>query len=771
MTTSHLTARKDIDLLEYWKIVWRRKWIIASAVCVLMAFSALMSFTSTPLYQAVSVLQIEELAQSRMLSVQDILQSATSTSAFMGTYFNTQLQLLRSRSLAERVAKKMNLGARPEVRQQKPRRSLFGILKSFASLRWLRAAREPVSQPTEIAPESNDLSQAELVLGGLRIGPIPDTQLVEIVFVSPFPQLAADIINTLGEEFILYSIESRYEATQQTNEFLNEEIARLRDELASKEREFQKYSDDKKIIPLNDRESTVASQYGEVQSEYIRAQGARVEAEVKYRDLSRLRVDALPPVVNNESIQTIKTQYLQSLSEYEEKIRTTYKPEHPNMLALKTRIDTLKGRLDGEIRKAVEAAQSDYSRSLNREVELKKLLESKRIDVSRIGTDSILASQLQTDIESLRNLLNTLNAKQAETQVSARMSGLRTSNIKIVDRALVPERPFSPNVKRNLIIALLLGLMLGTGIAVVTHFLDNTVKSAEDLEKLTDVPSLGVIPHFTANGTKGRSGGYDLYGISSDAAGGAARVSEVELINHLFPKISIAEDYRTVRTAILFSRGEGETKVIAFTSTRPQEGKSATISNIAISFAQLGDRVLAIDGDLRKPRLHTIFKVRNAVGLSDFLAGRSGLEEIVQKTAIDHFWLIPSGPHPPNPAELLNSKKLGDLLAAVRERFDIILIDLPPVLAVIDPVIVSALADMTLIVLKTGQTTRKMLTRTLQELQRAKARISGIILNDSRARRNGQYTPYFQYEYYQDKTVAAPAGRDARKPKSPPAGP
>jgi capsular exopolysaccharide synthesis family protein len=764
LTAARPTIRKEVNLLEIWKIVWKRKGLIAAAVGVLLALSGLISFTKTPLYQAVAVLQIEE-PQSKMLSIQDLLNSATSTSPFLGTYFNTQLQLLQSRTLGERVAKKMNLGARPEVRAaEEPRRSLLGIIRSFITLRWLKSAPEP--SPTRSKASNPDAAYAEMVLEGLRVEPVPETQLVMISFISPSPQLAADVINALGEEFILYSIESRFEATQQTSEFLNEEIARLRDELASKERELQKYSDDKKIIPLNDRETAIASQYEEVQSEYVRAQAARVEAEVKYRELSGLRVDALPQVVSNATIQTLKTSYLQDLSEYEEKTRTTYTPSHPDMTALKTKIETKKAQLEGEIRKAVEAARSEYSRAVDREDELKKLLESKRADVSRIGTDSILASQLRTDVQSLSNLLSSLNAKRAETQVSARMSGQRTSNIKIVDHALVPEKPFSPDIKRNLVVALLLGLMLGTGVALAAHALDNTIKNPEDLEKLTGLPSLGIIPHFSPNGARGKGGAYGAYGPPGTETGTAVKASEIELINHLFPKISIAEDYRTVRTAIIFSRGEDEAKVIAFTSTQPQEGKSATISNLAISFAQLGERVLAIDADLRKPRLHTIFQVRNAVGLSDYLAGRALLEEVIQKTAIDHFWLIPSGLHPPNPAELLNSRKMKDLLVAVRARFDVILIDLPPVLAVIDPVIVSSLAEMTLLVLKTGQTTRKLLLRTIKELHKAKARVSGVIFNDSRARRNGQISPYFQYEYYQEKSTSpSQVPKSVPKPK------
>ena len=333
------------------------------------------------------------------------------------------------------------------------------------------------------------------------------------------------------------------------------------------------------------------------------------------------------------------------------------------------------------------------------------------------------------------------------------MSGLKTSNIKIVDRALVPHIPSSPNIKRNFIVAFLLGLMLGVGLAFAAHFLDNTIKNPEDLDKLTGLPSLGLVPHFSPNETGGKGVYASPYGASASQNAEALKVSEIELINHLFPKISIAEDYRNIRTSILFSRVDSDQRVIAFTSTQPQEGKSATISNIAISFAQMGERVLAIDADLRKPRLHKIFQVRNTIGLSDVLTGRADLEEAVQKTPVAHFFLLPSGPHPPNPAELLNSRKMKELLAVVRDRYEIILIDLPPVLAVVDPVIVAAMADMTIIVLKTGKTTRKPLLRAIDQLRKAKARVAGVIFNDADTRKSTFMTPYFQYEYYQDANL------------------
>ena len=396
--------------------------------------------------------------------------------------------------------------------------------------------------------------------------------------------------------------------------------------------------------------------------------------------------------------------------------------------------------------------------------------------MAKTNNDSILYKSLEMEVENIQTVLSTLVSEQNKTQVSARLGGLKTSNIKILDRALVPESPVSPNKKRNLIVGFLLGFFFGIGLAFLTDFLDNTVKGPEDLERLTNLPSLGIIPHFSPNGQKEKGRYYSLYSYryrsrygprgAGDSSAELSKISEIELINHLFPKISIAEDYRTVRTAILFSHAENPHRVIAFTSTSPQEGKSATISNIAISFAQLGEKVLLIDADLRKPRLHKIFKVRNKSGLADFLTGRAGLEDTIQKTAVDNLWLMPSGPHPPNPAELLNSRRMKELIRLIQDRYATVLIDTPPVLAVIDPVIVSSLSDMTVLVMKLGATTRKPLLKTIEELYKAKAEIIGVVLNDAKLRRNGfgYAGTYFQYEYYQDKNVdEEPAKKAGRK--------
>jgi succinoglycan biosynthesis transport protein ExoP len=747
-------GKKDLDLFEYWQIVKKRKWVIVSTTAVLVALTLIISFTTTPLYQATTSIQIDEPGSS-VLTIQDLLSSNAYSPDILGTYFKTQLKILQSRSLVERVAKKMNLAGRPELQSLHNKRpNLLQMVKWFVTLSWLAPRK---SAAASVAPGA-DIGDpyafyAKIVLDGLSVQPVAETRLVDVKYEAPSPRLAADIVNTLAQEFINFTIESRFEATKQTSEFLNEQIAKLRDDLALKEKTLQRFGEDKKLLVTNDKENSVLSKFSDLDKAYTEAQIARVAAEAQYRELKSLSVDSLPQFINNPLIQSLKTSYLQIKSEYEQKSRL-YKPEYVDMIQLKTRLDSLKNQLETEIQKAVDAAESTFRTAQSTEASLFKMREAQRADVNKMNSDAIFYKSLEIERQNMQALLNSLVAKQNETGVSARLSGLNTSNIKIVDKALVPEKPVSPNTQRNLIIALLLGLMGGLGLAFLADVLDNTVKGPDDLQKLMGLPSFGIIPHFSPGQRNRKDGYYKSYG-AADPTGREgqllANVRDVELINYLFPKLPIAEDYRTIRTSILFSQTVVGPKTIALTSASPQEGKSATLTNMAVSFAQLGEKVLAIDADLRKPRLHKIFKIKDSIGLSGYLTGRLPLVDVIQKTFADNLWLLPSGPHPPNPAELLNSKRMQDLMTIVKDSFDVILIDTPPVLAVIDPLIISSFSDLTILVIKTNSTKRKLLLKAIEELKKAKAEVVGAVFNDAKIRSDGYYAPYFQYEYYQDK--------------------
>ncbi|HEX2695594.1 MAG TPA: polysaccharide biosynthesis tyrosine autokinase, partial [Acidobacteriota bacterium] len=499
------------------------------------------------------------------------------------------------------------------------------------------------------------------------------------------------------------------------------------------------------------------------------AQVDRIKKESMFRELKGLSVDTLPQFIDNSLIQGLKTSYTQTKNEYDERIKV-FKPDYPEMVKLKARLDSMKSELESEIRKAVDASEADFRAAQKKEGSLQNMLETQRTEVSKTDSNAILYNSLRIEVENMRNLLNSLTAKQNETLVSARLGGLRTSNIKIIDRALVPGSPFTPNTRRNLLMALLVGLIGGLGLVFFAEYLDNTVKGPEDAEKLTGLPSLGIIPFLEPDGVKKHGETYGAYSYGAEnvpVSEAALEVSDIELINHLYPKFSISEDYRTVRTSILFSNADRQPKTMCFTSTLPQEGKTATVANMAVSFAQLEGKVLLVDCDLRKPRLHKVFNVRNLVGLSGCLTGNVTFDDAIQKTAIENIWILPSGPHPPNPAELLNSRRMRDLLALVKDRFDFVLLDTPPVLAVIDPVIISSLADCTVVVIRAGKTTRKPLVRAIGEIRKAKSEIVGVIFNEVKLGRQGAAVPYYHYYQYEYSTNPVdrkklPDGKDAR---------
>ncbi|MBD3414631.1 MAG: polysaccharide biosynthesis tyrosine autokinase [Candidatus Aminicenantes bacterium] len=735
-------SKKEIDLLDIWRIAVKRKWIIVSAVAVILVISAIQLFTQVPLYRATATIIIEN-PSSNMLNINDAFPTSPYYQYdFTGAYFNTQLRLLTSRSLAERVARKMNLADRPEFQSpEEPQTGLFQKFKNFVTLKWLfRSKTSDQEEETETVFEQNPNEvYAFTVLGGLSVSPIEETRLVNVSYSSPHPQLAADVVNAVVEEFINYSVEMRYEATQQASEFLNEQIAQLRSELSAKEREIQRYGEEKELLYLSDQESSVVSKFGDLDSALTQAQIERIKAESAFLELRDLEVDSLPQYISNPVIQNLKTEYNQMLNTYQEKLKT-FKPSYPEMVSLSARIDSMRDQLKDEIQKAVKAAESDYRAAVKEENKLQGLLAEQRKDVIKMNNNAILYNSLKIEIENKRDLLNSLLARQNETLVSARLRGLKSSNIKIIDTALVPGGPYYPNKSRSLMLGLLLGLFVGVGLAFLIDYVDNTIKDPEEAERLIDLPSLGVIPFVSKDGAK-KGNAYTSYSYGSEGQEKPMDIKQFEMINHQYPKLSVSENYRTLRTSIMFSHAENVPKAISFTSAFPQEGKTATLVNTAVSFAQLNKKVLMIDADMRKPRLHKVFDLNILNGLSSFLTGKIYLDEAIKETKLQNMSVITSGPHPPNPVELMDTPRMKELIDTVKERFDFVFIDTPPVLAVVDSAIVSTAADGTVFIIKIGKTTRKAYVNSIKALQKVNAHIIGLVYNEMKVQGRGYYSP------------------------------
>ena len=755
--TDHREEReKEVDLLEYWRVIVKRKWVVVTFGGALILFVGIFSFLATPIYKAKTTLLIEE-ESSRILSIED--EFGYQRRALDLRFYNTQLKLLKSKSLAERVARKMNLLSRPEFGAgKKPKKSFFASLKGFISPK-RKSEDEGLKSQIPLNPY---FGVAAAVQGGIEVSPISNTKLVEVSYRSPYPVLSADIVNSLAEEFISFSVEKRYETTQQASDFLSEQIAELREDLAAKERELQRYGQEKKLFFTSEKESTIVSKFAAVLDAYTQAQIDRINKEAAYREVKDLDVDSLPQFVNNTLIQTLKMDYARMKNEYEE-MSKTFKSNYPKMIELKAKLDSMKEELKSEIKKAVDATESEYRSALKKEDSLEDLLETQRRDVVRMNSNAIFYNSLKIEVENMQRQLNSLIEMQKNTQVSARLGGLKTSNISIIDKAEVPRNPVSPK-KKNLILAFLIGIFGGVGLCFFMEYLDNTVKGPEDVEKLTGLPSLGIIPYLPPEGMKKKKR-YDYYSkykkkysYSSEdenpkSEENLPEIKEIELINHIHPKFFISEDYRTVRTSILLSHAESPPKSIVFTSALPKEGKTATLANMAVAFSQLNEKVLVVDADLRKPRLHRIFKVKNIGGLSGYLTGKVSIEDAVQKTNVENIWLIPSGPIPPNPSELLNSEKMKGMMDELKRGYDVVMLDTAPMLAVVDGVIISSLGDSTVFIIEAGKTTRKPFLQAVEELRRAKAKVIGVVFNEVKAKGEGYYSPYYhhyrsRYHYY-----------------------
>ena len=748
---------EEINLLDYWRIILKRKgvlFIFSSAVILLIGFY---TFTITPKYKATATLLIED-ETSKIMSIEDEFGYGRRMSDLR--FFNTQIILLESESLAERVARKMDLLSRPEFNEQRRRKkSLLTTIIDLATFKWITPKNNPKDKDSdEFILSDPYLEIVKNLRNNIDVSPIRETKVAKVSCTLHYPVLAAEIVNTLADEFITFSIEKKYETTQQASDFLSEQIANLRIDLASKEREIQGYGKEKELFYLSDTESIAINKFADLNDAFTQAQIDRIKKEANYLELKNLNVDSLPPFVNNTLIQQLKNEYTRIKNEFEEQSKV-FKPGYPKMIQLKAKLDSMRDELKGEIKNAVEAAESEYQSALKNESSIRKLLDKQKDDVVKMDSNTIYYNSLKIEVENKRKLLSSLVERQNETLVSARLGGLKTSYVSIIDRAKVPDKPVSPKKKLNLLLALILGTLGGIFLCFIVENLDNTVKGPEDVERLAHLPSLGVIPLLVTNAKrkKRKDGYYSIFEYSSGKEQSKSEdtgpdIKTIELVNYLHPKSTVSEDYRAVRTSILLSYADEPPKTIIFSSTLPQEGKTSSVANMAVTFSQLQKKVLIVDADLRKPRLHKIFKVKNVGGLTGFLTGKVPLEDIIQKTSIENIQLITTGPIPPNPSELLNSNKMKMMLENLNKNNDFILIDTPPIMAVVDSLILSSLADGVVLVVQPGKTVREPFLKAVEELNQAKAKIIGILYNQAKLKSRYYYDYRYIYRnYYGDR--------------------
>ncbi len=735
----YLPEGKEVHLLHYWQIIFKHRWTVLTFFIIIATTVAIYTFTLTPLYRASATLKIDR-ERPQILSFQEI--GSPGGLHYDPEFMGTQQKLLQSRSLAKRVADMLKASGQPIVGgQERPTSSE----KTDGLLSWLRnpfsrqkAFTPQASGDQSLAPQTAESQQANSLSGMLTIEPVKSSSLVKITFTTPSPSLSARLANAWAKAFIDQSLEFKYNAATQATEWLSKQLQEVLTKLEQSEATLHAFANEKGILTIGEKKDIVTTKLADLSEALTKAQGERITKEALYRQSQGMGFESIPVVLENVLISNMKTEYYKLDSEYQ-RLNETFKPDYPKMVRMREGMNQLKRRLDTEVRRAVDAIKQEYEAAVRKEKLLQEAVNDQRHLAVKMNHDFARYDILKREVDTNRQLYASLLERQKQAGIS---QGLATSNVQIVDMAEPPMAPFSPNTSRKLLLGALLGLTVGIGIAFFFDYLDNTVKSPEDLERALGIPSLALIPALSPMTSR--------KAIEGDQNGKPV----FELIAHRDLRSILTEAFRGLRTSILFSSPGSPPKSILFTSAQPGEGKTGLSINTAIILSQSGSTVLLIDGDMRRPMCHKFLQVQPKPGLSDYLTGHADLVSVIKQTSLSHLYFLPAGTIPVNPAELLGSSRMKEVVDLFSQRFDYIIIDSPPVLGVADALILSTVAKGVILVVRAGYTPREMIHRACKNLLELNAPILGTVLNDLDTRGNGY--PYYYNYYYQSPSDPSP---------------
>ena len=701
----------EIDLLAYWRILVKRRWLVLGILTGVVALALLKTLMATPIYRATSVLQLEK-AGTQVVQVEGI-QPDSDGYGWDPDFLQTQYELLQSRSLAERVADELNLDQAALDRLNDP-----GWLGRMLAL--LRPKSKTESADTALADAAKQLrAAAGVVSGGLSVEPVRNSRLVRINYDSPSPEFSARVANAIADGFIASGLERRFGASSYAKTYLEDQLKLVKAKLEQSERKLVAFAQQEGLVSTGENGQSLATQnLTQLNAALANAQDQRIRAQARWRQASS---GAMPAdMIGNSSIRPLQQQRAQLQGQYQLKLQT-FKPDYPEMQQLKGQIDELARQIAAENGSVRASVRAEYEAAAAQERMLMSQIATLRTEALDVDGRSIQYNILKREVDTNRELYDGLLQRFKEVGVAG---DVRSNNISIIDRAEVPGWRFKPNLMLNLAIGLLLGGMLGVLVAFLLEFLDDTLKTPDDIEQKLRLAVLGVIPRL---GPK-----ENLGSIAKDS------------------RSSFSEAYRSVRTALQFSTDHGVPKTLLITSTGPSEGKSTTALALARNLAELGKRVLLIEADMRNPSLHRTLGLQGSgTGLSNLLAGGATLSQSTLSVDNELFKVILAGPLPPNPAELLSGSKLVSALTIAREHYDQVIIDGPPVLGLADAPILSNVVEGTLLVVNSSKTRISAAQAALKRLLSARARVVGALLSKYDPKTAGYGYGYgYQYESY-----------------------
>ncbi|HWS40314.1 MAG TPA: polysaccharide biosynthesis tyrosine autokinase [Arenimonas sp.] len=706
LSTELNTSAEDefnIDLLGLWHILLKRRWTIAATIGLCFVLALVVSLLITPVYRATSSVQID-----RELMNVTTNDAGPVTDYWMDPdYINTQYQILQSREMAERVLN--DLGYQDEKRFNQV------FLPSTASQikSWFGAGnttdKNKRAENGQLAVENEKkaaIGRVAKFSKGFAIEPIRNTRIVKIHYNSTDPAFAIKAVNGLAEAFQNRNLETRFETSAYAKSYLEDQLKQLKIRLEDSEAQLVRVAEKEQIVGSVESSGSLPEQnLGALNGALAKATEERIRAESRWRvaQASGNGLVTMTQLSGSGLAAAIGEDRARKSAEYQDKLRM-YKPDYPLMQQLKAQIDSLDKQIAIEVGNIKSTIRAEYEAALQNETEIIgqiKLLKGEALDLQ---SRSIQYNILKRDVDTNRQLYDATLERYKEIGVAA---GVGLNNILVVDKA-VNAGKFNPNIPLNLAISLFLGAVLGVLLALLLEYLDDTLKNPEDVEKILKLPILGVIPKLAANMT--------LDGAYSDV------------------RSAFSEAYRSVRTSLQFSTNHGVPRTLLITSSSPGEGKSTAALTLARNFSQIGKRVLLIDADMRKPSLHKKMLIDNGLGLSNYLAGAVNIDDVLYATDIAGLSVIPTGPLPPNPAELLHDDNMHRLLAFGLAEFDMVIIDGPPVMGLADAPILASRMDGVVLVVEAGVTRKGFAKNAVKRLQSAHAHLVGVLINKFEAK-------------------------------------
>ncbi len=674
------------------RLVLKRKWAIIAITAACVILGGVVTLMKTPLYAAAVRLQIERTS-AKIVESGDV--SAPDRNSY--DFLQTQYELIKSRALAERVVTALQLDANAAF--------LKGGVSPVGALRsWIMGSEDAESAPSMNRKAAHSIATGR-VLGGVSVYPVPGTRLVDVRYLNANPALAQSIANAYGEAFIASNLDQRFEATSYAKTFLQDQIKQLKIRLEDSEKSMLTFAEREQIVQVNEKGSIAESNLAAANATLGQLISERIKNEQAWRQLEAAKGIDLPQVLSNQLIDGLRAQRNKLEREYEEKLET-FKPGYPKMVQIAYKIKEIDRQLEEEVETIRGSLKAAYESSKQQEVEMKKRIEELRGEVLALQRRSVQHNILKREVESNRKLYNDLLQRFKEVDIAG---GAGTNNVFIVQRASRPGAPSTPRLSRALLLALALGLGAGIGVAFLLETFDDGIRTPEDLEEVSGLATLGVIPRAA----------------TAEKFGG-------ELAN---PQSAVAEAYRSMATALQFSTESGLPRSLALTSSGPGEGKSSTALALGRHFATIGMKVLLVDADLRKPSLHLKLGHDNSSGLSNYLTGSVAPPEVIQETDHPNLALMTSGPLPPNAADLLAGTRMLSLITVGLEVFDLIVIDAPPMLGLADSQLLATATSATVFVAQAGGARKGQLRAALKRLELARVIPIGAVLTkfDSKA--------------------------------------